>query len=111
MKPGAISTALFALSCIATLILLLQLANSTVWSLSLLAIAALVAVSPYYQPIQPFIKVFCLIVAVMAFLLVSLGLLAATTGGTFRLPGEQARLLIAIGLIGAFGVVVFLRLK
>ncbi len=34
----------------------------------------------------------------------ALGLLAATTGGSFRLPADQALLLTMIGAIGVFGI-------
>jgi len=106
MKPGSISTALYALACLASAALSAQILGPGMWGGVFLCAGLFVGASPYFPVIRQPAKSIALLSAILAFLAVALGLLAATTGGSFRLPTDQAFLLTMIGAIGVFGIVV-----
>jgi len=111
MRRGAISTIFFGLACIVTAGLSAQILGLGMWSAIFLVAGIIVAISPYFDPIRELTRVIGLVAAILAFLAVALGLLAATIGGSFRLPADQALLLAAIGFIGVFGVAVYKTLR
>ncbi len=106
MKPGSLSSALYALSCLAAAGLSAQILGPGMWGAIFLGAGLFVGASPYYPPLQQPAGAIALISAILAFLAVALGLLAASTGGSFRLPADQALLLTLIGAIGVFGIAV-----
>ncbi|MEE4380082.1 MAG: hypothetical protein V2J55_21555 [Candidatus Competibacteraceae bacterium] len=88
-----------------------QILGPGMWGAIFLGAGVLVAASPYYPPIRDIGRGVALVTGILALLAVALGLLAATIGGSFRLPNEQAMLLVAFSVIGIFGITVFKRLS
>ena len=111
MKRGSISSTLFALACLAAAGLSAQILGAGIWGTAFVVFGGLVASGPYFRAMREPARAIALLAAIVAFLAVALGLLAATIGGTFRLPNDQALLLTAIGLIGVFGIAAFRTLQ
>lgn len=105
MKPGSISTALLAIACFAAAALSARILGLGIWGVALMAAGLGFAASPYVPAIQPAARSLALSGGVVALVAVGLGLLAATTGGSFRLPDEQAALLAALTAVGIFGII------
>lgn len=106
MKPGSISTALLAIACFATAALSASILEPGMWGAALIIAGLIFAASPYVPAIQPAVCAIALFAGILALLAVALGLLAATTGGSFRLPDDQAALLAALAVVGILGIVV-----
>jgi hypothetical protein len=106
MKPGSISSANFALSCIAAAMVSGNILGPGMWGAIFLSAGLVVAAGPYYRPIGGVARAIALVAATLALLAVALGLLAGTTGGSFRLPDDQAFLLFLLFVIGVFGIAV-----
>lgn len=111
MKRGAFSSILFALACLVTTVLSARILGEGMWGTVIAVAGMVVAISPHVELIRGLGRAIALIAAILAFLAVALGLLAATTGRSFRLPADQAWLLIAIGSLGVFGIAVSRRLS
>lgn len=107
MKTGAISSTVFALSCIGAFFLSGRILGPGMWGWIILAAGVVVASSPYISSLTAFGRVLGLLLAVVAIGAVALGLLAATIGGRFRLPGDQALLLGLFAIIAVSGIVFF----
>lgn len=110
MKPGSITSALIAVVGLAIAALSASLLGVGVWGLAILAVSLVIAISPYVDVLMPLAKGMAAFFAVIAVLAILLGLLAATTGGTFRLPADQALLLFLFGVY-AILCIVFSRTK
>ncbi len=106
MKPGAISSALLALACFASAVLSAGILGPGMWAAMLVAAGLLFAASPYVPAVQPAARTLSMLGGILALVAVGLVLLAATTGGSFRLPGDQAALLAVLGAGGILGIVV-----
>jgi len=106
MKPGSISTALLAIACLVAAALSASILGPGMWAVALTVAGLAFAASPYVPSIQPAVRAVALVGGVLALLAVALGLLAATTGGSFRLPDDQAALLAALAAVGILGIVV-----
>lgn len=107
MRAGSITSAVYALASIATAVLSAQILGTGIWAWLILAVGLVVGASPYYSLLLGAARGLALISAILTFLAIPLGLLAATTGGSFRLPSDQALLLFLLGLIGVFGIAFF----
>ena len=110
MKRGTVSCFLFAIACIAVTVLSARILGPGFWGTFFLCAGALVAASPHFQLIREFGRIVALLAGRLAFLAAVVGFLASMTGGTFRLPADQAILLLAFAFIAIFGVVAFNRL-
>ena len=111
MKPGSITTVVFALGCAAIAWQSAQILGTGFWGWAILATGVFIAAGPYYRRIRGLARVIALVLSIIAFLAVALGLLAATIGGSFNLPDDQALLLLTFGIVGILGVVVFITMK
>ena len=111
MKPGSISSAIFGLACVATMWQSAQILGTGLWGWAFLAVGCFVAVGPYVAALRGPARAVALVFGILAFLAVALGLLAATIGGSFRLPDDQALLLVTFCVVGVFGIVVFKVLR
>lgn len=107
MRAGAISSAVFALSCIGTSVLSSRILGPGMWGWIILAAGVFVGSSPYVGSFAAAGRAVGLLLAVAATLAVGLGLLAATAGGRFRLPADQALLLGLFTIIAVSGFVLF----
>ncbi|MEM7405623.1 MAG: hypothetical protein AAF458_10045 [Pseudomonadota bacterium] len=105
MKPGAISSALFAAAGLTFAVLSAELLGVGLFGLGAVFVSVLIAVSPYVPVLLPFAKVVAALVGVLAILCAVLALLAATIGGSFRLPGAQALLVLLLGVVAVLGFV------
>lgn len=110
MKRGTVSCSLFAIACVAAAALSAQILGPGMWGAIFLGAGVIVAISPYFPAMRGPGRVVAVFAGVLAFLAAALGLLAATIGGSFRLPADQAFLLLAFGFIGVFGIAAFRRL-
>ncbi len=63
-----------------------------------------VGVSPHIPLLATAGRAVAFLAGVLGVLAVALGLLAATTGGSFRLPVDQALLLVLIAVAGVTGI-------
>lgn len=111
MTRGTISCTVFAAACVAALWLSIRIEGTGPWGVAFLLAGALVAAAPHVGALRVPSRIVALVFAVLALLAVGLGLLAATVGGSFRLPGEQAALLAAFGVVGLSGLFVFRALR
>jgi hypothetical protein len=75
------------------------------WGLIILAAVVLVGISLYVTAVNAQGRVLALLLAVVAAGAVTLGLLAATIGGNFGLPDDQALLLGLFAVIAVSGFV------
>lgn len=105
MKPGAVSSILFALTGIAVAVLSGTMMGPGFWSMAIIGVSVLVALSPYIPALLQLAAGLAVFSAVLSFLAVALGLLAATTGGSFRLPADQGLLLFSFFLLAVFGLI------
>jgi hypothetical protein len=105
MKPGAIISAVFALACACTSVLSASILGLGVWGWLTIFGGLFVGVSPYISSIQAAGRAIALVMAILSLLAVALGLLAATVGGSFRLPSDQALLFALFGMIGISSIV------
>ena len=106
MKSGSLSTAVFAFTCFAAAALSFRILGPGLWGGVFVVVGVLIGASPYIGAMREPARAIALLQTMLAFLAVILVLLAATTGGSFRLPDDQALLLAMIGAIGALGLIV-----
>lgn len=111
MKAGAISTAVFALGCAAITWQSAAILGTGFWGWLILGVGVIVGVSPYFRYLRELGRVMALLMSGVAFLAILLGLLAATVGGSFNLPANQAALLFSFGTVGILGFVVSKTLR
>ena len=103
MRPGALSSALFVVASVLIVWLSSSLLGIGLWSLLMLGVSVPVGAAPYHHAIFPVAKALAMIAGIISLLAVALLLLAATTGGSFRLPDDQtllAALLVFYGIVG-----------
>ena len=103
MKPGAITSALFALTALGVTLVSGSMMELGFWSMAIIGVAVIVAASPYLPVLMPIAKGLAVLAGVLSVLAVVFGLLAATTGGSFRLPSDQGLLLFLLFIFGALG--------
>ena len=106
MKRGAVSTVVFSAACVSAAFLSFSVLGGGMWAYVLIAAGLLSVVSPYFTPIQPAVGSLAMVGGVLALVASLLGCLAATIGGSFRLPGDQALLLLLLAIIGVTGIVI-----
>ena len=99
-----LSSMLFILCALATAWVSATMMETGFWSMLILAGAAFVALGLFAPVVQPLVRVFAGLCATIAVMAVLLGLLAATTGGSFRLPQDVAMLLFCMGGVFVFGL-------
>ena len=96
---------MFAVSCLGASVLSARILGPGMWGWIILAAGVFVGSSPYIPTVSALGRVVALLLAVVSACAVALGLLAATIGGKFRLPDDQALLLGLFAIIAVSGFV------
>ncbi len=110
MKPGSISAFLLAVTGVAVFAVSRDIMGTGFWGAAILGFSALVAASPYVPVLLLVARPIAALASILSILAVLLGLLAATTGGSFRLPSDQSLLLALLFFLAVFGLI-FARTK
>ena len=103
MKKGIPSAVFLAGVTAGIAVVSINLLGAGPWALALAAFALLVILSPFVPALYSLSRPIAVIGAVLSLLAVLLGLLAATTGGSFRLPGEQKLFLLLLLIFSVSG--------
>ncbi|NKB97289.1 MAG: hypothetical protein GKR90_02145 [Pseudomonadales bacterium] len=104
LKPGSVTSAGFVISGLFAFILSADLLGTGLWGFAIVGVSTLVGIAPYLPIVLPIARGLATLAAVLAIIAVVLGLLAATTGGSFKLPGDQGLLLFLLFLLAVFGI-------
>lgn len=104
MKPGVISASIFAAACLAAAFLSGNILGVGMWAWLMLGAGIFVGLSVHFPVLAATGRAVGLLAGVLGFIAVALGLLAATIGGGFKLPADQASLLALIFVIAASGI-------
>lgn len=111
MKLGLVSGLLYAIACIAAAIVSARIDGMGTGGLAILLCGVSITVGVYVQRLRPVARVIAMLSAVLALLAAALLIVAATIGGSFNLPGEQAALAGLFVAIGVFGILFSSRTK
>jgi hypothetical protein len=95
---------LFALTCFATSALSNSIMGAGMWFWVIIVAGAFVAVSQFYPLLRGAGAGLAMLLAAISFLAVLLGLLVATVGGSFKMDGSSAGLLVLFFISGVLGV-------
>ena len=96
---------LFAIACFATSAVSGSILGVGMWFWIISAIGALVAVSQFVPILRGLGSVAALLLGVISVCAVGLALLAATTGGSFKLDNKEALLVFAFFMIAVLGFI------
>ena len=101
---GAISSGLLAVSCFTASVASINALGPSAWAYGLLPFGVGFAVAPYFEQLRYPARLLAMFAGVISIFAGIFILLAATTGGSFRITGDQVALLAAIFAIGVFGI-------
>ncbi|NNL99294.1 MAG: hypothetical protein HKO62_01000 [Gammaproteobacteria bacterium] len=106
MKPGLVSCNIFMLGCIGTFWQSATLLGFGMWGWIILGAGVLVGISPHLPSMRANARAVALILVMLSCIALPLALLAAGTGGAFKLSTDEILLLLGFAMIAVSGIAV-----